>query len=147
MVAILMMPAKVKRIINYAFLILQKLLISVKKMLMSAELKGCVMSFTCSLDLLQIRYNCDKFHLCRIFVTDFMEVGLFASPSVAAPKRPILNRVKLAVLKPSSFCLPTMVRSLRKLFLQGNERLYVHAYHFFYRISRLLSSAKYFQLR
>ena len=52
MVAILMIPAKVKRIINYAFLILQKLLISVKKMLMSAELKGCVMSFICSLDLL-----------------------------------------------------------------------------------------------
>ena len=52
MVAILMMAAKVKRIINYAFLIWQKLLISAKRMLMSAELKGCVMTFICSLDLL-----------------------------------------------------------------------------------------------
>ena len=30
--------------------------------------------------LLELRYNCAKFHHCRICVTDFREVGLFAPP-------------------------------------------------------------------
>ena len=38
------------------------------------------------LDILQVRYNCVKFHYCRICKTDFMLEG-------AALKRPILNRV------------------------------------------------------
>ena len=50
------------------------------------------------LDLLQVRYNCVMFHHCKICVTDFTEGCLFASPPPwAAPKRPILNRVKKAL--------------------------------------------------
>ena len=41
-------------------------------MLMSAELKGCVTWFIYFLDLLWLRYNCAKFHHCRICVTDFV---------------------------------------------------------------------------
>ena len=47
-------------------------------MLMSAKLKGCVTWFIYFLDLLWVRYNCAKFHRCRICVTDFREGGLFA---------------------------------------------------------------------
>ena len=54
-------------------------------MLMSAELKGCVTRLIYFLDLLWVRYNCAKFHHCRICVT--------AHPW-AAPKKPILKRVK-----------------------------------------------------
>ena len=50
------------------------------KMLMSAELKGCVTWFINFLDLHWLRYNCAKFHHCRIFVIDFMKGGLFAPP-------------------------------------------------------------------
>ena len=46
-------------------------------MLMSAELKGCATWFIYFLDLLWVRYNCVKFHHCRICVTDFKEGGLF----------------------------------------------------------------------
>ena len=46
-------------------------------MLMSAELKGCVTWFIYFLDLLWVRYNCAKFHRCRICVTDFKERGGF----------------------------------------------------------------------
>ena len=59
-------------------------------MLMSAEPKGCVTWFIYFLDLLWVRYNCDKFHYCRIYVTDFRQGG----HPWAAPKKPILNRVK-----------------------------------------------------
>ena len=49
------------------------------------------------LDLLYVRYNCAKFHQCRICATDFREGGLFAPTHPwAAPKKPILNRVKSA---------------------------------------------------
>ena len=49
-------------------------------MLMSAELKGCVTWFIYFLDLLWVRYNCAKFHHCRICVTDFRGGGeLFAA--------------------------------------------------------------------
>ena len=77
------------------FLIQQNLLISCEKMLMSTKLKGCVTSFIYFLDLLQVRYNCAKFHHCRISVTDFRERGLFAPPPPIheEPKKPILNRV------------------------------------------------------
>ena len=68
-------------------------------MLMSAELKGCVTQFIYFLDLPWVRHNCAKFHrCCRICVTDFREVGLFARAPPpypwAAPKNPILNKVK-----------------------------------------------------
>ena len=49
-------------------------------MLMSAELKGCVTWFIYFLDLLWVRYNCAKFHHCRICVTDFREGGNFWPP-------------------------------------------------------------------
>ena len=70
-------------------------------MLISAELKGCFTWFIYFLDLLWVRYNCAKFHHCKICVTDFKKVGkgggeLFhLSPHPwAAPKKPILNRIK-----------------------------------------------------
>ena len=50
------------------------------------------------LNHLQVRYNCAKFHHCRICVTHFRAGDLFAPlthpHSCAAPKMPILNRVK-----------------------------------------------------
>ena len=67
-------------------------------MLISGELKGCVTWFINLFDLLWVRYNCAKFHHCRICVRDFREGGPFWPPSPrhpsAAPKKPILNRVK-----------------------------------------------------
>ena len=61
--------------------------------------QGCVAWFTYFLDLLWVRYNCAKFHYCRIYVTDFREGGPFCTPPPtpypwAAPKKPILSRVK-----------------------------------------------------
>ena len=50
------------------------------KMLMSAELKGCVKSFIHFLDLLWVRYNCAKFHHCRICVTDFRKIPIREQP-------------------------------------------------------------------
>ena len=76
---------KVKKIKNYVlkcnlylyFLIKQKFLISCEKKLMSPVLKECVTWFTCFVDLLQLKYNCAKFHHCRICATDVREGGLF----------------------------------------------------------------------
>ena len=71
------------------------MLISSVKMLISAELKGCVTWFIHFLDLHYVRYNCAKFHHCRICVADFREGSLFApTHSWTVPKRPILNKVK-----------------------------------------------------
>ena len=67
-----------------------------EKMLMSAEVTRSVTWFIYFLDLLYVRHNCPRFHHCRICATDFSEGGLFG-PSIhpsAAPKTPILNRVK-----------------------------------------------------
>ena len=98
---------KVNRITNCApkcnlylyylyFLIYKNLLISGEKTQMSEELNGCVTWFIHFLDLLLVRYNCTKFHHCRIYVTDFREGAPFSPvPSWAAPKRSILNRVKV----------------------------------------------------
>ena len=93
---------KVERFRNYRskcnlylyFLIYQNLVISSEKMLMSAELNGCIPLFIYFLDLLLVRYKCAKFHHCSICVTDFREEGLSAPcpPPChpwAAPKRPI----------------------------------------------------------
>ena len=58
---------------------------------MSAELKRCVMWFMHFFDL-QVRYsgkyNCAKFHQCRIFVTDFREGERFLpSPISEQPQK------------------------------------------------------------
>ena len=66
-----------------------------QKILMSAELKSCVTWFIYFLDLLWVRYNCAKFHYCRICVTNFLDGGPFCPHHPwAASKKPILNRVK-----------------------------------------------------
>ena len=93
---------KVKRIRNYVskcnlylhFLIRQNLIISGEKVLMSAELKGCVTWFIYFLGLLEVRYSCAKFHY-RICVTDFRKGGPFCpSPqSVSSQKKTILNGI------------------------------------------------------
>ena len=71
------------------FLIKQNLLISGEKMLMSAELKVCVTWFIYFLDLLWVRYN------CFIIVGYVWQILWRGSPHPwAAPKKPILNRVK-----------------------------------------------------
>ena len=44
-----------------------------------SKLKYCVTLFIYFLDFLYVRYNCAKFHHCRICVTDFREKGLFCS--------------------------------------------------------------------
>ena len=71
-----------------------------EKMLMSAEVKGCVTWFMHFLDLLWVRYNGAKFHQCKICVTDFREWRPFWFPPHpwAAPKRPILNRVNNIII-------------------------------------------------
>ena len=87
---------EIRRIKNYVskcnlylyFLIQQNLSISGKKMLMSADLKGCLTSFICFLDLLQVRCNYAKSYHCGIYVADFREGELCASlPSVSSPKK------------------------------------------------------------
>ena len=69
---------------------------AVKKCWCQQNSRGCVTWFIYFLDLLWVRYNCAKFHHCSICVTDFREVGAFLPPPHpwAAPKKPILNRVK-----------------------------------------------------
>ena len=58
------------------------------------------------LDLLLVRYNCAKFHQCRICVTDFRDGGLFGLPHTwEAPKMPILNRVKDS----QNFVMPSLL--------------------------------------
>ena len=48
--------------------------------------------------------DCAKFYHCRICVTYVRKGGLFALPHPwAAPKRPILNRVKA---NPGKWCFP-----------------------------------------
>ena len=76
------------------FLIEKNLLIFDGKVLMSAELRGCVTWFIYFMGVLEVRINCTNFPLCRICVTGFREGGLFAPYPWAAPKRLILNRDK-----------------------------------------------------
>ena len=64
--------------------------------------QGCVTWFMYFLELLWVRYNCAKFHQCRIYVTDFREEGPFCSPPSqrwAAPKKPILKRFNNYITK------------------------------------------------
>ena len=63
------------------FLIQQNLLIPGEKLLMSVEIKMCVMWFIYSLNLFYVRYSCAKLHRCRICVTDFRERRDFCHPS------------------------------------------------------------------
>ena len=57
------------------------------KMLISAELRGCVTWFIYFLDLPWVKYNCAKFHHCRICVTDFREGGPFCHTSIREQPR------------------------------------------------------------
>ena len=92
------------------FLDIAKFADSRKKMLMSAEPKGYVMWFVQFLEILQVRYNCAKFHYCRICVRDFREGGLFdPHPSVSSSQKAILNRVKV-----DSLSLKSLLRILYK---------------------------------
>ena len=60
----------------------------VKKMLLSAELKECITWFIYFLGLFPLRYNCAKFHYCRICATDFKERGpFFALPNRKKPEK------------------------------------------------------------
>ena len=77
-------------------------MISCEKMLMLADLKGCITRFIYVLYLLLVRYNCATFHHCRICETDFRDLVPLCSPhlpSVGSPKRPILNRVEGKLLE------------------------------------------------
>ena len=65
-----------------------------RKMLMSVEIMVCVMRFIYFFELLYVRYNCGKFHHCRICVTDSREGVLFGPQPMSSLKRAILNRVK-----------------------------------------------------
>ena len=66
------------------FIIYLMLLIFRETTLMSTELKGCVTWFIHFLDLIYVRYNCTKFHQCRICATDFWEGRPFCPPPPAA---------------------------------------------------------------
>ena len=70
-----------------------------EKMLMPAELKGCVTWFIYFLDLLWVRYSSAKFHNIG-YVWLILGRGPFCPPSCpwAVLKRPILNRFKLQYL-------------------------------------------------
>ena len=71
-------------------------------MLMSAELKGLVMWFILFLDLPYVRYNCAKFHHCRIGVADFREGGVGAKKPLPireqSRKSPSLIGLRLSLL-------------------------------------------------
>ena len=68
------------------FLLYQKLLIFIGLMLMSAERKKCVTWFIYSFGLLWVRYNCAKFHHCRMCGTDLKRESLF-DPSIREQPR------------------------------------------------------------
>ena len=110
----------------------KNLLISCEKMLMSAELKGCDTLFIYFLDLLWVRYNCAKFHHCRICVTYFREGGAFLPRPPhpwAALKQPILNRIKCAELfSAAASKLPNFVCCLAIFFsfLENSDRFQIH---------------------
>ena len=72
------------------FLDIPNLVISSEKMLMSAELNGCIPLFIYFLDLLLVRYKCAKFHHCSICMKDFREEGLSAPypPPPRPPRHP-----------------------------------------------------------
>ena len=63
----------------------------VKKYWCQAEIKACVTWFLYFLHLLQIRYNCAKFHHCRMCEADFREVDLFAHSIHEQSKKDHLN--------------------------------------------------------
>ena len=65
-------------------------------MLMSVELKGYVTWFIYFLHLLWVRYNCAKFHHCRICVRDFREYKIVKR--LANIVKRILRTCSLAIL-------------------------------------------------
>ena len=75
-------------------------------LIISAELKECVTLFMYFLDLHQVRYNCAKFHNCRICVADFrfQEGGPFLLPlSVSSPEKTQqkINSQPICEIKPT----------------------------------------------
>ena len=73
----------------------QKLMISGKKLLISAELKECVTWFICFLYHFKVLCKCGKFHHCEICVTDFRKRGFFRH-SFWSWEKPLIGRVVLA---------------------------------------------------
>ena len=63
------------------------MLVSGEKLLMSAELKGCVTWFIHFLNLLYVRYNCAKFDHCRLYMTDCREEGWVWPPIREQPQK------------------------------------------------------------
>ena len=70
------------------------MLISGVKMLMSAELRRCATWFIYYFDLPSVRYNCAKFHHCRIYVIGLRDGGggggggeAKIPPSMSIPKK------------------------------------------------------------
>ena len=88
-------------------------------MLMSAELKGCITWFIHFFDLPYVRYNCAKFHHCRICVVNFRE-GVKKAPPYpwAAPKKPILNRVNDVCINHKSLIINEIFYLLKAFYLQ-----------------------------
>ena len=85
------------------------------KMLMSSEIKGCITWFIYFLDLLWVRYNCAKFHHCRICVIDFREGGTFLPLHPwTISKRSILNRVNNFLNDISISSLSEIQKEIRK---------------------------------
>ena len=80
------------------------MLISGEKVLMSAEFKRYLTWFLCILDLLWVRYNCAKFHHCRICVTEFKDGNVLCTHPWAAPKKLILNRVNVNISNYETLC-------------------------------------------
>ena len=86
-------PNKVKRIRNY-MLKCNLYLYSGEKILILAELKGCVTWFINFFNHLKVRYQVYqgikqdvKLYHCRICVTDFREGSLFVSSFLCSPKK------------------------------------------------------------
>ena len=105
-------------------------------MLMSAELKGCVTWFIYFLDLLWVRYNCAKFHHCRICVTDFRARGSFCSPPIREQHRKIpswigfrRNPANICLFKATNWNTRKTCKICSKLTIKTPERRQRHCEH------------------
>ena len=110
-----LLKTTLKRIRNYALnfnlyldfisvLIQEKFLISRKKCWCQQKSRVVERGYIYIIFWIFFRYNCSKFHRCRICVTDFREENLFGPHPWAAPKRPILNRVKNYYYRTKTLC-------------------------------------------
>ena len=84
------------------------------------------------LDLLWVRYNCAKFHHCRICATDFRERGLFGRPppSLSSPEKAHLEQGQI---RPPYFVPGTKSISLHTplYFLYDCRYWFGHGYVYF----------------